>query len=290
MDQAASAAVAAAGQAAPGIRIRNIMVIVDPTCHEQPALAKAVQIAGRCDGHLELFACDVRQDVPESWAGRSRMDEFRELTRLRLLSDLKALAGPLRAQGLHVSTVCEWSAAPELGIAQHAIRASADLIVKETHHHGSHPHATITHTDWDLIRQLPAPLLLVRAAEWTSSPRVLAAVEPAHPADRPVALDQWIVDHGRALADTLGGSLSVCHVLQSPPDLLDDRLTHRFAEVAVPQGLLRLVHEFKPDVLVVGAVGRPPGAQAAPVETVAQILERLDADLLVVPQGFAAFR
>lgn len=294
--------------------IRNIMVVIDPTSHEQPALAKAARIARRFGSSLELFACDVRQELPESWAGGARMAEFRELTRLRLLGELKALAEPLRAQGFTVNTVCEWHAPLEQAIARHAIRNLPDLVIKDAHHHVALPHAQLTHTDWHLIRQLPVPLLLVRPTGWASAPRILAAVDPCRPADRPLALDQVIVDQARALTDALEGSLNVCHVLQLPPHLPEDQVSHeqkaaahvrdrnavkelawrvaaasRFAEGSAAQGLLRLVSEFKPDVLVMGAVARLRGAHAVPGGTAARILENLDADLLVVkPPGFVS--
>ena len=314
MDEVTSSADALPGPAGSRMAIRNIMVVIDPTSHEQPALAKAARIAGRLGSKLELFACDVRQEVPESWAGGSRMEEFRELTRLRLLGDLKALAEPLQAQGFAVNTVCEWHAPLEQGIAHHAIRSLPDLVVKDTHHHVALPHAQLTHTDWLLIRQLPVPLLLVRPTPWTSPPRILAAVDPCRPADRPLTLDQRIVDLGRALADALEGSLNVGHVLQSPPHLPEDHVSHeqkaaahvrdrnavkelawrvaaasRFAEGSAAQGLLHLVSEYRPDVLVMGAVARLRGAHAVPGGTAARILENLNADLLVVkPPGFVS--
>jgi universal stress protein E len=309
-----TSAAGVASEIEPGLKYRRITVVVDPTAHEQPALAKAVAIAKCCGSKLELFICDVRQDMPESWAGGSRMTEYREMTRLRLLSDLKALAAPLLAQGLSVSTECEWHAPLEQGITHHAIRTLPDLLVKDAHHHVALPHATVTRTDWHLIRQVPVPLLLVRPTAWASAPRILAAVDPCRPADRPQALDQRIVDHSRALADAFGGSLNVCHVLQSPPHLPDDAVPYaqkaaaqvrdrsavkelawrvaaasRFAEGSAAQGLLRLAKEFKPDVLVMGAVARLRGAHAVPGGTAAQILEELDADLLVVkPPGFVS--
>lgn len=295
-------------------KLRKIMVVVDPTAHAQPALRKALRIAAGCRSSLELYVCDTQQNIPESWAGGARADEYREMMRRRLLEELNRLAEPIKAQGLQVNTVCEWHALLEQGIGHHVIRSRPDLVVKDTHRHEVMAHAMLVRTDWTLIRQVPAPLLLVRDQDWAPAFRIAAAVDPCHPADRPVALDEAIVDYGRILADTLEGSLDVCHVLQSPPHLPGDVVTHeqkaaahvrtrslvkalawrvaastQFTEGATAEGLKRLVHDRLPDVLVMGVAARSRFAQTGPTGTAAQILESLSCDLLVVkPPGFVS--
>lgn len=295
-------------------RLRRILVVVDPTAHEQPALQKALRIATRCRSSLELFICDAQQDIPDSWAGGARFDEYRELTRKRLLAELHLLAEPIKAQGLEVSTVCEWHALLEQGIGHHAIRSQPDLVIKDTHRHMAAHQGMLGRTDWTLIRQVPAPLLLVRGQDWPRAPRIAAAVDPCHPADRPIALDEAIVDYGRTLADALEGSLDVCHVLQRPPHLPGDIVTHEqkaaahvrarslvkdlawpaaagtlFVEGSPVEGLHHLVRDHRPDMLVMGVAARSRFTHVGPAGTAAQILERLDCDLLVVkPAGFVS--
>lgn len=41
-------------------RISNILVIVDPTADEQPAVAKGALLAEKFDARLELFACETK--------------------------------------------------------------------------------------------------------------------------------------------------------------------------------------------------------------------------------------
>jgi universal stress protein E len=293
---------------------QKIMVVIDPTTHAQPALVKATQLAVRSGASLELYVCDIEQDIPESWAGGASAAEYRELSRLRRLDELFALAEPLRGRGLKVTTVCEWHAPLEQGIGHHVIRTAPDLVVKDTHRYPPMPRAMLTRTDWNLIRQVPAPLLLVRARPWPVPPRIGAAVDPCHPADRPVALDEAITRAGRALADTLDGVLDVYHVLQTPPHLPGEavpdeervrahgeacaaveRLAARVAATArfdagpVVEGLTRAAQTYVPDVLVVGAVARSRSGHSAASGTAVRLLERTDCDLMVVkPPGFVS--
>ncbi|HUG73444.1 MAG TPA: universal stress protein, partial [Steroidobacteraceae bacterium] len=272
----------------------------------------AVRIAVLHGSSLELYVCDVDQDIPESWAGHSRAGEYRALRRQHLLDELRDLAAPLTRQGLDVATVCEWHVPLEQGIGYHVIRTHPDLVVKGTHRHAAVPRVALTRTDWNLIGQIPAPLLLVGTRPWAGRLRIAAAVDSSHPAGYPLALDQLIVDEARGLADALGGTLEVYHVLQPQPHLPGEQAppqhqaaahaqarraiellaghndaTTRLAEGGLVDCLVQLVEAHIPDVLVMGTGLRPRRTHSAASGTAAQLLERIGCDLLVVkPPGF----
>lgn len=294
--------------------LQKILVVVDPAAHEQVALDKAIRIAECCRSSLELYVCDVEQGPPESWAGASRADEYRELTRQRQLGELRILASSLKARGLEVSTVCEWHAPLEQGIGHHVIRTRPDLVVKEYHRHGALGHGSLSNSDWNLIRQIPVPLLLVQSRPWHPLPRIAVAVDPCHASGRPGSFDQTSMEWGRSLGNKLDAALDAFHVLQTPPHLPGEPVSPEqrarahalarnavaqlakgtdaavhFAEGPLAEGLVRLVKARSPDVLVVGAVARPRWIHSAASGTAAQILERIDCDLLVIkPSGFVS--
>jgi universal stress protein E len=294
--------------------LRRILVVVDPSAHVQAALAKAVLLAELSAASLELYVCDVEQRLPESWTGASRAGEYREMMRQRLLGELRALVEPLKARGLDVVTFCEWQAPEEQGIGHHVIRTQPDLVIKEVQRHGALERGALSRNDWNLIRQVPVPLLMVGSRPWRALPRIAAAVDPLHSADHAGSLDHMISDLGRSLADLLQGTLEIVHVLQSPPHLPGDRVTAeqrdraqtlacnsvgrlatdaaataRFGEGSVPQGLVRLVSKDAPDVLLMGAVARPRWVHSAGSGTAAQVLREINFDLLIVkPHGFVS--
>jgi universal stress protein E len=295
-------------------RWQRILVVIDPTRPEQVALEKAARIALTHGGELQLYICDVQQEPPESWAGGHRSGEYREILRTRALAELQALASPLREDGLTVTIHYEWHAPLEQGIARHVLRTRPDLVVKETHLHASLPESQAGRTDWSLIRQLPAALLLVRPGTWPARPRIAAAVDPLHPADRPAGLDEAIVQTGHALADLLHGSLDVLHVLEGPAHLPGEPVTAEqkaqchagarhdverlagavqapahYAEGNVALGLIGLARRQPVDVMVMGAVARVRSPHAIPGGQAARILEHVNCDLLVVkPAGFVS--
>jgi universal stress protein E len=294
--------------------IQKILVVVDPTAREQAAIEKAARISASCGASLELYICDVEQSIPESWAGGTRAEEFRGLMRERNLQELELLARPLRERGLDVTTVAEWHPPLEEGIGHHVIRTAPDLVIKETHWHAAMPRVSLTRTDWILIRQIPAPLLLVRRTPWPQTPRVSVSVDPCHPVDHPPALDEALIESGRSIANALAGEMELIHVLQNPPHLprdpvpadlkkayrerASDAVTRladragapvRFADGSPDAGIVTLVNQTQPSILVMGAVARPRWVHSAASGTAAQILERIGCDLLIVkPPGFVS--
>jgi universal stress protein E len=292
---------------------RKILVVVDPTAAVQPALDKAVLLASRWHSDLDLLVCDVQQDLADGRVGGASSEATRRPQRTRMLDALDRLAEPVRAKGLKVSTAYEWHAPLEQGIGYYVVRSQPDLVIKETHRHAP-VRGPITRTDWILMQQVPAALLLVRSQPWAASPHIAAAVDPLYPAARPTTLDERIAQMGRSLADALDGTLDIFHVLQTPPHLPGDRVTPEqkatahakardgvnqqaasvrgsphFTEGMLSEGLISLVNNHKPQVLVMGVAARPRSVHAAAGGTAARVLEGVACDLLVVkPQGFVS--
>lgn len=294
--------------------MQKILVVVDPTANRWPSVEKAASIARGSGAALELYVCDVDQAVPEGSSSPQGIAEYRARLRTRHLESLELLAAPLREAGLPVTTAAEWHAPLEEGIGHHIIRTRPDLVVKDTHWHASVPRSMLTHTDWNLVRQVPAALLLVRETTWPRRPRVAVAVDPCHPADYPPALDQAMVGIGRRLGEALGGDVELLHVLQNPPHLPGETVSaheraqaHSRARAAVERlareagidahytegsgldGLVRLATQREPAVLVMGVAARPRWQHSVGGGTAARVLERTACDLLVVkPPGFVS--
>jgi universal stress protein E len=124
---------------------------------------------------------------------------------------LEDLADDLRAGGLNVETHVHWDNPLYRGILRRVQESSPDLVVKDTHYHSLLRRTLVTNTDWNLIRACPVPLLLAKPAPWQDRPRILAAIDPGHLADKPAALDHDILDFAGLLARHLGGELHAAH-------------------------------------------------------------------------------
>jgi universal stress protein E len=297
--------------AAPAVipSIEKILVVVDPTASAHPCIEKAVRIAARLGSALELFICDAEQSPPES----------RELRRQQFAETLVELAAPLRARGLIVTTACEHQSPLEQGIGEYVIRTKPDLVIKDTHRDRSTARGAFALTDWTLINQVPANLLLVRAEPWPAQPRIAVATDPCHPADRPESLDERMIATGCLLANATGGTVEALHVLQTPPHLpglpvpsierarahgaardIVEKVVARASNLALPMpiqfvegnvapGIVAYATARRPDLLVIGAAARTRWLGSNAGGTAARILEELPCDALIMkPRGFVS--
>lgn len=191
--------------------VRNILAIVDPTAQQHPAVEKAALLAQKLDARLELYACDTKASREVRIAAHAR-SHAKEPFVVDLKSVLEELAKPQRERGLDVTTEVECADPLHVALIDRARRTTADLIVKDTHHHSLAQRTFITNTDWHLIRACPVSLLLTKPNRWASVPRIFAAVDPGHLNDKPAALDDRIMDYASLFAKRLGGELHLLHV------------------------------------------------------------------------------
>src|SRR4029453_701582 len=191
--------------------INNILVIVDPTTGTHPAVDKAALLAQKLGSRLELYICDTKASRQVRLAAQASKRAAEPLL-VNLKALLEDLAKPIRAWGGGVTTEGHCADPLHAALIDRARRTTADLVLKDTHHHSLLQRTLLTNTDWELIRACPVPLLLVKPSPWASVPRVCAAVDPGHANDKPAVLDNRIVDHAALLAKRLGGELHLLHV------------------------------------------------------------------------------
>jgi universal stress protein E len=305
--------------------IQNILVIVDPTAQQHPAVGKAALLAEMLGARLELFVCETKASKEARLAANLRQNPDEPFL-VNVKAKLEELAVPLRERGLDVTTETECADPLHVGLADRTTRTNADLVVKDTHHHSLARRTFLTNTDWHLIRTCPVPLLLTKAAAWPGSPKVFAAVDPGHANDKTAALDYRILDYACQLSKNLSGEIHVLHTYlpiaivtaattTSPPMALavsPDALAieerrkrkqvqelvaeYRVAaanihvDVGGPAEVLpRLASLLSADIMTMGAISRSGLRRAFIGSTAEDVLERLPCDALIVkPPDFAS--
>jgi len=298
-------------------RIADILVIVDPTVVEQPAIAKAHALATRFAAGIELLACDtkysreMRMAAALSAGGNAPVCED-------LQAMLDRLAEPLRGGGIDVTTHLITGDPLHECILAWVRNSPADLLVKDTHHHSLANRTFITNTDWNLIRGCPLPLLLTKSKPWGTPPVFAAAVDPGHANDAPAALDRDILDVAATLAKRFDAQLHVMHAyfpatiaVAGPGGMpalagvsaealaaeqalrrsrimpLGDEYGVAAANLHVDMGaaaqyLPRMAAECHADIVVMGAIARSGLRRMFIGSTAERVLETLPCDVLVV--------
>jgi universal stress protein E len=309
-------------------RSNTILVVVDPTADEQPALARAAWLAKSLDADLELFVCDYDQFLAaHPLFDAAGLEKARRSLLDHHVERLRKLAQPLVQQGLTVTCDARWGRPLHRGILRKVVDSQPLLVAKDTHYHDVLKRTLLSNTDWSLIRSCPSPLLLVKPRTLGSPPKMLAAVDPTHEHDKPANLDRAIVAFAREFANKIGSPLHVLHAFDTAPVLaaasattpvamatvpvtelitqlerehrealqallsdvpIDPSMVH-LAEGAPAQCLARFATEQDIDFVVMGAVSRS-GLQRLFVGSTAEFaLDRLPCDLIVIkPPGFEA--
>ena len=292
------------------MRDKTILVVIDLTAGaHQPALARAAWLAKQAGARLELFACDYDPDldsghVTSVWKAKPGP---REHLLLRRRSQLEELAAPLRKQGFEVTVDVVWNHPFDQAIVKKAAGHDYWLVAKDTHHHNLIQRTLLTNVDWHLVRECPAPLLLVKDREIAAEPNVLAAVDPVNAHDKPAALDDRIFTFAADLARALRGQLHVMHSFavpmgaELPPDVhkiiagehraamktfLDTHAvrgsrSHLYEGLA-HDCLQKAATEHGADFVVMGAVARRGLQRLFIGSTAERVLDRLPCDLVII--------
>ena len=304
----------------------NILVVVDPTSDDQPAVERGAELARKLGWSLELLICHYEPGLAAvGLLGTIKPEELRELALARQVGLLNALARKYGDDELKISTKAVWDTPLYEGIIREALRRQPRLVMKDTHYHSAISRTLLTNTDWHLIRDCPMPLWLVKS-DRMASPTVLAAVDPLHEHDKPAALDGRILAEAKTFAELLGGELHVFHGYDTAPalasisggpigspagplpvaDIIENMdKEHRTAlleltrqhdipqeRVHLEQGavvatLCSTASELTAGVVVMGAVSRSLIQRATIGSLAEQALDRLPCDVLIVKnKGF----
>lgn len=155
--------------------LSDILVVVDKPKHEQIALARALALQEHTGArlHLKAFVYEPAYDQREAYDAtqrkvirRAAMDERRQWLRTTLL---EAGGDPRFA-----SQQIVWTKDISAWVTSFLEAHSMDLVLKHAHRSQSLTH---TPTDWDLIRDCPAPLLLCVRKRTHKAPRILVALD-----------------------------------------------------------------------------------------------------------------
>lgn len=305
-------------------RLHTLLVIVDPTAQEHPAVDKAALLATKFEARLELYACDVRA-ARESRSAAAAVQGRPAAESVSLKPFLENLARPLRERGLDVTTEVEFSESLATQLIDRTRCSGADLVIKDTHHHSLAQRTFLSNTDWELIRGCPIPLLLTKNTSWAQAPKIVAAIDPFHLNDKPADLDRQILDFATYLAKGLGGTVHALHAyipvavvaaavatepgtaLAVSPEEIKHERQHRLEDLAAvtrpfaiapdclhvePGGPDRVLpdaaRQLHADVVIMGALSRRGLKRIFIGSTAEDVLERLPCDALIVkPLDFA---
>lgn len=177
-------------------KLRRILVAIADLHHlHSGVLRRAATLARATGAHIELFHAVTAPRTQSARIGRRVMDV--ELTAEASLSmarkDLGRIARSPLLRGCRVEPVAVWEKPAHEAIVRRALATRSDLIINGTRPRGLADRLLLRHTDWELIRHAPVPLLLVKSDHKAGKEVVLAAIDPLHANSKPARLDSRIL-------------------------------------------------------------------------------------------------
>jgi universal stress protein E len=177
------------------MKIHHILVIMDPTIDQQPALFKAIEVAKRFDASIELFLVVHHSALSPKWFSKEHSQEqiinqYLQ-TKQRWLDTYLSL---VTAENISVSSEVRWHTPLYAEILKKITECHADMVVKTTHQHPVIDRLLFTPNDWQLLKSCPVPLLLVKATSQPIYKNIMAAVDLKHTEDEFINLDEVIIE------------------------------------------------------------------------------------------------
>lgn len=306
--------------------IRRILVAVKDTGRgSAAAIRKAAALALALEAELTLFhAISETVAIEMLTALDENLQTYGAGERGRHLRRMEGIAARLRRVGVKVATAVEWDHPTHEAVIRAALRGDADLIVAERHARSHVAPWFLQYTDWELLRQSPVPVLLVKRAGHYRRPKLLAAVDPSHAFGKTELLDNDILRTGAMITAATRGQLHAMHAYvpdiigMAPADLgradATLRILDRARQVAtrgfsktlraarigkladsrrhlVTQhpavAIPELSRRLRCDIVVMGALSRSGMKRVVVGNTAERLVDELPCDLLVIkPQSF----
>ncbi|WP_116364319.1 universal stress protein [Parahaliea mediterranea] len=233
--------------------------------------------------------------------------------RQRLLNEreqeMETRIAKLRPEGVQVSLKVIWDKDLVAWVNRRVAGGKYRMVVKTGRRTESMTH---TPSDWQLLRECPAPVLIVADDKWQQTKPVLAAIDLGTRNKDKLRLNRTIIEQARDVAAALGASLKlVCAVevsaLLAELDLVDpatharqqkQAMAPRVAELAEAYGLSRSDFVIKrgpvakvitseaarvrAQLVVMGTVGRRGVKARLLGNTAESVLELLHTDVLAL--------
>lgn len=297
------------------IKYRNILVVIDPTMPEQPALLRAVELA-RLENitHITVFLAiyDFSYEITSLLSSDER-DEMRQGVVSHRTRWLQGLIKPFNDEGLDIQFEVLWHSRPFEAVLQRVKDKAHDLVILSAHHHSLLKAFIITPGDWDLLRKCPCPVLITKQHGWPADGNLLAAINISDDLGQQ-KLNERIIHEALVIAQLVKAKLHLVNAFPAPiinialelpgftPELYSDAMQQHHEEKMleyaekfdIPKDQVHIVEGMPEDVLpelastleaeltILGSVGRTGWSAAFIGNTAERVIDTISGDLLVV--------
>ncbi|WP_428772472.1 universal stress protein UspE [Vibrio sp.] len=185
----------------------KILAVADINKDEQPALARAIQLAekSRSRSHVTFFLSiyDFSYDMT-SMLSIDERDAMRRGVIQQREEWMRSVAKPYVSEDIDFEVKVVWHNRPYEAIIAEVFAGEHDILIKATRKHDVLESVIFTPTDWHLLRKCPCPVLLVKNSDWPEDASILASVHVGSENDTHLDLNDRMVEQLKSLCERLG--------------------------------------------------------------------------------------
>lgn len=293
---------------------QHLLVAIDPNEDYGHLLKKTASLALATNSRVTLLARVFHSGLTTRLLGEETAARAKEFAIEQTQAYLDKLAEGLRNQDISVTTHVAWDKHLVTAIELYRHDDNFDILLKATHYQNVIQRTFLSHTDWELIRHMPVPILLTKAEAWHKNPTVAVCVDPVDDEDPKISgRDDIIINCAKKFVDRVGGRLAVIHAFDPGPIMVhaeqpamdhtavleEVRLAHEhrmqdlctrhgiddcILEMGAPaQVIPEAVYTNDHQIVMLGAHSRNGFERMLIGHTAERILDRITADILVIP-------
>ena len=295
--------------------INHILVALDIDHPEQPAFDRAIKLAQSVGASITVLSSCYESYCEE---GSSFDIDTRKKIKSALINKttnwLDSFKSECEELGVSFQTEVHWQKNLYDAVMESMNNSDFDLVIKGTHAHRGIVDRIFTHTDWNLLRHCPAPVLLVKSSKPWQHNRILASIDATSHDEGHKLINENILDFAEHLADHFSTDLHLVNAYPlvalafamvpevTAPDDIQDFVTKqhkencdRYAEkyginqdhIHISEGdpedvIEALNDKIAADLVVIGTVGREGLAGVLLGNTAERIVDRVPCDVLVI--------
>jgi len=222
----------------------RILIIADIEDHCS-ATPRGLDLAARLG-----FSVDVVAFTYSSMRGLDVASQEKTLLRKRMLQQredaVQARIDKYKKEGQKVSLKTVWAKDLHSWVNKHCGTGRYKAVVKTGHRSESMVHTSL---DWQLLRECPAPVLIVAEKKWHRARPVLATLDLGSKLAAKRALNRQVLSTAIQLAAALGVDFEIITAIEVPVlladlDLVDSRAYARKAKAEMQPRIVALAKEF----------------------------------------------
>ena len=286
-----------------------VLIVADRENGRQVAISRGLALAEKMGWGAQVVGFVYESLGAMGIKEKALKDQVKKKLLARRKREVDANVKLLKPSGVRVAVTVVWEQSIHLWIDRQCVRKDYAAVVKTGHRSESFIY---TSTDWHLLRECPAPVLICAEKKWRSTTPIVAAIDLATNARVKQQLNHMVISTAKHYAEALNCPLYLVHALHISPlltelDLVDEYTHTQKLKAEIKPRLLRIATNhnipienirlkqgpvdkvitseaarLKAQLVVMGTVGRGALKSRVIGNTAERVLTRLRTDVLAL--------